>query len=116
MNHTSRLGAMLDFGFDSMGVSPGVLSQLGRGGGSLGVFFVTVGPIVHFSCMSPVDVYVTDGGGYFRQNLAFRGVTPIASTVSTSFFSYLGTSPLGNGALADASINKPGITRAEESL
>lgn len=68
VNCSEYLGTMLDVGYDSMGVGSSVLNNVGYGGGRLSVFSVTLNPIVHLVPKGPVDIYVTGGGGHYRQN------------------------------------------------
>jgi len=105
INFSPHWGAMLDAGFDFMGVNSGTLSNLGYGSGKLSVFSLTLDPIVHLTPHRSVDVYVTGGGGYFHQDLALTNQQPFAGTVADPFFGYLPTTPLVNTAAS----NKPGI-------
>ena len=109
INFSSYLGAMLNVGYDSMGIQSGVLNNLGYGGGNLNVFSATIDPIVHLKPKSSVDVYVTGGGGLFHQNQQFT--QPSVSLVGgfNPFFGFYQVPVATNVVVAQYSLNKPGI-------
>jgi hypothetical protein len=100
-NFLPWVGANLDFGFDSMGVNSTTLSNLGYGGGTDRVFSATLDPIVHLFPKSPVDVYVTGGGGYFHEQEDFTD-----PGVGIGFF---GNPLFSNVLVSSYSVNKPGL-------
>src|SRR5215469_14240674 len=71
VNFNHWLGVNLNAGYDSMGINSATLSNIGVPGGTLSAFSLTLDPVVHLGHMLPVDVYVTGGGGYFRQEQTF---------------------------------------------
>jgi hypothetical protein len=109
VNFTSYLGVMLDAGYDSMGVNSGVLTNLGYGGGNVKVFSLTLDPIIHLVPKGPVDLYVTGGGGYYRQSQDFT--QPGLSTVPgfDPFFGFFPVTVPTNIVVSQYSINKPGV-------
>ncbi|SPF54415.1 conserved hypothetical protein [Candidatus Sulfopaludibacter sp. SbA4] len=88
VNFSPHLGVMLDLGYDSMGINTATLSNLGFAGGRLSVFSATIDPIVHLMPKGKVDVYVTGGGGYFRQNQDFSQPGVITGTGFNPFFGF----------------------------
>ena len=108
-NFSSYIGAMVNVGYDSMGISSPVLNNLGYGGGSLTVLSATIDPIVHLTPKKNIDVYITGGGGFFRQNQDFT--QPGVSVVSgfNPFFGFYPVPVATNIVVAQYSVNKPGI-------
>ena len=109
VNFTQYLGAMLDVGYDSMGVGSSVLNNLGYGGGRLSVFSVTLNPIVHLVPKGPVDIYVTGGGGYYRQDQDFTQPGIAIGTGFDPFFGFYRAPFATNIVVSSYSVNKPGI-------
>lgn len=60
-------GAMLDFGFNNMGINSAALGNLGYAGGTLRVFQATLDPIIHLTLRQRFDLYVTGGGGFYHE-------------------------------------------------
>jgi hypothetical protein len=108
-NFSPYFGALLDFGYDSMGVNSGVLSNLGYGGGNLNIFSMTLDPVVHLNPKGHVDVYVTGGGGYFRQEQQFTQPGVASSFVGNPFFGYYPVTYGTNIVVSDYTVNKPGV-------
>lgn len=109
VNLNRFLGVTLDAGYDSMGIRSSVLGNLGYGGGSMSVFSLTLNPVVHLVPKGPVDIYVTGGGGYYRQNQDF---TQPGIGVGSGFDPYFGfyQAPYAtNVVVSSYSVNKPGI-------
>ena len=70
-NFAPWLGAMVDFGFDNMGINSTSLAGLAVGGGTVRVFSTTFDPIVHLTPKRHFDLYVTGGGGFYRKVTSF---------------------------------------------
>lgn len=101
LNHW--VGADLNANYNWMGINSTTLSNIGVPGGRLSVFSLTLDPVVHLGHMLPVDVYVTGGGGYFRQEQTFTQPTTV---IGGGFF------PAAfqvNQIVSQYSVNKPGI-------
>lgn len=109
VNFNSHLGAMLNVGYDSMGVNSGALNNLGFGGGNMTVFSVTIDPIVHLLPRGPVDVYVTGGGGFFHQYQNFTQPGLAQGTGFDPFFGFYPVTVPTNVIVSSYSVNKPGI-------
>ena len=108
-NFNHFLGVNLNAGYDSMGINSSTLANIGVPGGTLSVFSLTLDPVVHLGHMLPVDVYVTAGGGYFRQEQTF---TQPALAFGTGFYPTFGFFPTVNQVnqvIGQYSVNKPGI-------
>lgn len=108
-NFTPRFGALIDLGYDNMGISTGVLNNLGYGGGKLSVFSATLDPIIHLNPHGHVDVYVTGGGGIYHQYQNFTQPTVFQGTGFNPFFGFYSYAVPGNVVVASYSVNKPGI-------
>jgi len=108
-NFVPWFGAMTNFGFDSMGVNSATLGNLGYGGGNVNVFSVTLDPIVHLTPKHNVDVYLTGGGGYFRQQDRFTDPGVVTTVVGNPFFGFYPVQFGTNIVVSDYSVNKPGV-------
>jgi hypothetical protein len=108
-NFTPHVGALVDLGYDSMGVNSATLSNLGYGGGKLSVFSATLDPIVHLNPHGHFDVYVTGGGGLYHQYQNFTQPTVFVGTGFNPFFGFYQYGVPGNVVVASYSVNKPGI-------
>lgn len=108
-NFVPYVGVMADFGYDSMGVNSTQLGDLGYGGGNLNVFSATLNPIVHLTPKSHVDLYVTGGGGYFRQEWQFTDPGVVTGAGFNPFFGYYPYAYGANIVVSDYSLNKPGV-------
>jgi hypothetical protein len=109
INFSPYVGAMLDFGYNSMGVTSSVLNNLGFGGGSLDVFSATLDPIVHLNPKGHVDAYLTGGGGFYHQYQNFTQPTVAYGTGFNPFFGYYPFAVPANVIVSSYTVNKPGI-------
>jgi hypothetical protein len=108
-NFTPRFGALIDLGYDDMGINSTTLGNLGYGGGKMSVFSATFDPIVHLNPHGHVDVYVTGGGGIYHQYQNFTQPAIITGVGFSPFFGYSPYAFAGNVVVASYSVNKPGI-------
>jgi hypothetical protein len=109
VNFSPYFGALLDAGYNSMGITSSVLNNLGYGGGRVSVFSLTLDPIIHLMPKSHVDVYVTGGGGYFRQYQDFTQPAVVQGTGFNPFFGFYPFTGTTNVVVSSYSVNKPGI-------
>ena len=108
VNIIPNAGVMLDLGYDSMGVNSTTLGNLGYGGGRLGVFSVSLDPIIHLTPHSKADFYITGGPGYYHLNDYFSMNNGAIGTVGGTM---VGNPFLGffNGNVSNYSLNKLGV-------
>jgi hypothetical protein len=66
-NFSPRFGAMLNLGYDSLGISSTSLIPAGANGGDVNVFHATIDPVVRFHAKGRLDFYLTGGGGLFHR-------------------------------------------------
>jgi len=109
VNFSRFAGVNLEGGYDSMGISTNVLSNLGYGGGRLSVFSLTLNPIVHLVPKGPVDIYVTGGGGYYHVNQDFTQPGVAIGTGFDPFFGFYQVPFATNVVVSSYSMNKPGV-------
>lgn len=109
INFSPYIGAMLDFRYNSLGVTSSVLNNLGFGGGNLDVFSLTLDPIVHLNPKGHVDVYLTGGGGFYHQYQNFTQPTVAYGTGFNPFFGYYPFAVPANVVVSSYSVNKPGV-------
>src|SRR5579871_287770 len=67
INFNPYVGAMVDVGYNSMGVNSAVLGGLGYAGGGMHILSATLDPIVHLNPRGHVDFYLTGGGGIYHR-------------------------------------------------
>jgi len=108
-NFLPWIGANLDFGFDSMGINSTTLGSFGVGGGTVRVFSTTFDPIIHVAPHHKVDVYVTGGGGYFREETQFTNPAVVTGVFGNPFFGFYPGSYTANVVVGSYSVNKPGL-------
>ncbi len=109
VNLSSHVGVMVDVGYDSLGIASPVLNNLGFGGGTLSIFSATLNPIVHLLPRSSTDIYLTGGGGYFRQRQDFTQPGVANGVGFDPFFGFYPFATPVNVLVSSYSVNKPGI-------
>lgn len=109
VNFNHWMGAQLNAGYDSMGINSSTLSNIGVPGGTVNVFSLTLDPVIHLGHMLPVDVYITGGGGYFRQEQTFTQPALAYGNTFNPFFGFYPVAYPVNQVVAQYSVNKPGI-------
>jgi hypothetical protein len=108
-NFNQWLGAKLNLGYDSFGISSGTLNTIGVPDGSVSMFTVTLDPVVHLTPNGHFDVYVTGGGGLFRQQQTFTQPSSAVVPGYDPFFGFYPATIPVNQVLGSYSVNKPGI-------
>ena len=108
-NFNPYVGALVDFGYNNMGVNSSTLSNLGYAGGTLRVFQATLDPIIHLTPHRRFDVYVTGGGGFYHQWQDFTQPGVVTGTGFNPFFGFYPYAYGTNIVVASYSVNKPGI-------
>jgi opacity protein-like surface antigen len=108
-NFTKNFGVMADLGYTSLGINGQTLGTLGVPGGNVGIFTALVDPIVHVSPFHHVDMYLTGGGGMFRQRQEFTAPTVSTAEVFNPFFGYYPAAFATTEAFDQSSVIKPGF-------
>jgi hypothetical protein len=108
-NFNPYVGALIDLGFNDMGINSGTLTNIGVPGGDVHIFQATLDPIVHLTPHSHFDIYLTGGGGIYHRYQEFT--TPTVATVIgyDPFFGFFPAQVPANQVIASYSVNKPGI-------
>jgi len=109
INFSPYVGAMLDLGFNSMGVNSTTLTSLGYGGGNLNVFSATLDPIVHLNPHGHLDVYMIGGGGLYHRYQDFTQPGIATFTGFNPFFGFYPVTVGVNQVVSSYLVNKPGI-------
>lgn len=109
VNVNSVLGVMVDVGYDSMGIRSSLLNDLGYGGGNLNVFSATLNPVVHLVPKKPFDIYLTGGGGLYRQSQTFTQPGVANGVGFDPFFGFYPYANPVNVVVSEYSVNKPGV-------
>lgn len=109
VNFTPYVGAMLNVGFDWMGISSSTLRGIGVPGGDLQVFSARIDPIVHLNPKGHADIYITGGGGLYHRYQEFTRPTVAFATGFDPFFGFYPVAYSANQVLASYSVNKPGV-------
>ena len=109
VNFNPYVGLMVDVGYDSMGIGSPILNNLSFGGGSLNVFSATLNPVVHLVPRSKVDVYLTGGGGVYRQNREFTQPGLTSGYGFDPFFGFYPYTAPVDVVVSSYSVVKPGV-------
>ncbi len=108
-NFGPHLSAMIDVGYSQLGITSGVLSNLGVTGGNVDMFSATFDPVIHLTPHSRFDVYVTGGGGMYREYQNFTqvsGVVPVGGF--DPFFGFYSYGVPVSQVVGSYSVIKPG--------
>lgn len=108
-NFSPYVGAMIDVGYDSMGINPATLSNIGVPGGRMSILAATLDPIVHLTPKRHFDVYITGGGGIYHRYQQFTAPSVALVTGFDPFFGFYNVGVPANQVLASYSVNKPGV-------
>ena len=73
---------MLDFMFNQFNINRNTLNQVQAPDGTTRFWAFTLDPVIHVNRESPVDVYITGGGGIYHRTVEF---TQPALTTVTAF-------------------------------
>jgi hypothetical protein len=73
-NFSPYFGALIDMGYDRLGINSITLENFGAPGG-MHVFSDTLDQIVHPMPKSHLDAYVTGGGGFYHRQQDFTAPT-----------------------------------------
>jgi hypothetical protein len=84
----SHAGLMLDFMFNDYAINRNVLNQVGAPDGSARFWGFTLDPIVHLNPRedSPVDFYITGGGGIYHRTVEYTQPTTVTVTAFDPWF------------------------------
>jgi hypothetical protein len=108
-NFTPNFGAMLDFGFNHLGVNSNQLSTLGVPAGTGRIYSLTLDPIIHFHPHVKFDAYVIGGGGYYRRTVEFTQPAVETVNVFDPFFGFFPANIPTNVILGTFTQNKAGL-------
>ncbi len=108
-NFNSRVGALIDLNYNSMGINSGTLENIGVPGGNVHIFSATLDPIVHLTPKSRADIYVTGGGGIYHRTQDFTQPGVETVTGFNPFFGFFAVGVPTTEILASYTVNKPGI-------
>ncbi len=109
VNLNSYVSLTGQFGFNDLGINQNTLAGLNFPDGAVHVTSVTLEPIVHLVPRSPVDVYVTGGGGLYHMTQEFTQPA-LASTIGFDpFFGFYPAAVPVSQVLSSYSVNKPGF-------
>ena len=106
-NWNRRLGAMVDYDYNSFGVPSKILNQVNsQGGGATHLWSLTVNPRFNYKTSGRVGGYVLAGGGFYRKVVSFT--QPFNS--QCAYYSYYGCVPgTVNQTVAHFSNNAGGL-------
>lgn len=109
-NFSSYVSLMGQFGYNDLSVNSATLNNLSFPDGSVHVMSFTLEPVVHLVPRSPVDVYVTGGGGLYRVSQQFTQPGLASAVGFDPFFGYYQSAIPVNQVLSSYSLNKPGFS------
>jgi opacity protein-like surface antigen len=110
-NANSHLGLMLDFNFNDFGITRTELNRLQVPGGNTRVWSFTLDPVVRLAPKeSPVDVYLTGGGGIYHRTVEFTQPAIASVTVFNPWWGGFYPAAIGvNQVLGSFETYKPGF-------
>jgi Outer membrane protein beta-barrel domain len=109
VNFSSYAGMMIQTDYTSLGVNSRTLSNVGFPGGNVNIFSARVDPVVHFKVTSPVEMYITGGGGLYHVTQEFTQPGVGAVSGFDPFFGFYRTLVPTTQVLSSYTINKPGL-------
>jgi hypothetical protein len=109
LNFNPYVGAMLDLGYDHMGINNGTLANIGVPGGDVQIFSATIDPVVHVNPHGHFDLYLTGGGGLFHWYQEFTQPTVAIVPAFNPFFGFYSAAVPTNQILSSYSVNRPGV-------
>jgi hypothetical protein len=109
LNFNPYVGAMLDLGYDHMGINSSTLANIGVPGGNVQIFSATIDPVVHVNPHGHFDVYLTGGGGLFHWYQEFTQPTVAIVPAFNPFFGFYSAAVPTNQILSSYSVNRPGF-------
>jgi outer membrane protein with beta-barrel domain len=108
-NFSQYFGTMIDLGYNSFGISTSTLNNLGFPGSGVHIFSATLDPVVHLTPRSHFDLYVTGGGGLYRQQQDFTQPSLATVTGFNPFFGFYPVTVPTTEVLSSYSVIKPGV-------
>jgi hypothetical protein len=108
-NFSPYVGAMVDLGYDHLGINSTTLANIGVPGGDVHIISATVDPVVHLNPKGRVDFYVTGGGGLFRWYQEFTQPSVAIVPGFNQFFGFYTAAVPSTQILASYSVNRPGF-------
>jgi len=109
VNFSQRFGAMVNLGYDSLGLNTGTVSALGVPGGQVNVFHATLDPVVHLFRPGRTDFYITGGGGEFHTLRQFSQATAGLTSANIPALGFFGAATGPVAVPASYIVNKPGF-------
>lgn len=105
-----HFGVMLDFMYDHNNLSQGALNAVGAPDGSMRVFAFSLNPVIRLAPReSPIDLYVTGGGGVYHRTVEFTQPTLATVTVFDPWFGFVPASVVANQVIGSFTVVKPGF-------
>jgi opacity protein-like surface antigen len=108
INIKHGLGVKLDLGYNYFGINGATLGAVGVPGGDVSMFTALINPVYHVGGIHHLDLYVTGGGGLFRQNQEFTAPALTRTFFYDPFFGFYPGVGVGTQILSSYSVNKPG--------
>jgi len=104
-----RVGLMLDFMFNDFGINRTSLDQVQAPDGSVRYWAFTLDPVIHLNRESPVDVYVTGGGGIYHRTIEFTQPGLATVTAFDPWFGFYPATVATNQVIGSYGLYKPGV-------
>jgi Outer membrane protein beta-barrel domain len=108
-NFSGNLGAMLNLGYDQMGINSYTLSTIGVPGGGVHIFHATVDPVVRLRSRGHSNFYLTAGGGVFHMYQNFTAPAVVTTDAFNPFSGFFPVSYGANQVLSSYTVTKPGF-------
>jgi opacity protein-like surface antigen len=109
-NFNPHFGLMLDFLYDHNDINSTSLQNIGAPNGDMHLFAFSLNPVVHLAPKeSPVDVYITGGGGVYHRTIEFTQPTLVGTTFFSPWFGFYPGVIAANQVIGSFTVVKPGF-------
>ncbi|HTS61557.1 MAG TPA: outer membrane beta-barrel protein [Candidatus Acidoferrales bacterium] len=108
-NFTKHAGLMLDFMFDQTPINTTFLNQVQAPDGNVRTWGFTLDPVFHVTKESPVDVYITGGGGIYHRTVEYTQPVVTTGVFFDPWFGYYPAAFASNQVIGSFGQYKGGI-------
>jgi len=108
-NFKPRVGAMVQFDYNVLGINSSILNNVGAPGGAVRIWDFTLDPVVHVMPHGPADLYIIGGGGIYHRTQEFTAPSTTAFTTFDPFFGFYQVGIPTTQILSSYSVYKPGV-------
>jgi len=90
INVSNPFAVMLDFGYNTFGISDQALTQLNEPDGNARIYSVTIDPMLRIGYDHRIGAYIIGGAGWYRRTVEFTQPTTAVVPFFDPWFGYFG--------------------------